>query len=461
MKLLTAVLVWLAVLTVPAGATNFGRLFPALPPLTGATNQQLADLAQLQLDPNNDSENNAAMLSGFTYLGQFFDHDMTLDQCCSVPLDPVDPATIPNARTFKFDLDSVYGGGPAASPQLYDPDGIHLRVQEPNANGVRDVPRTADGTAIIGDPRNDENEIISQIQVALIKFHNATVDAMPQCRKAAKPKQADRCFERAQTDVLHYYQWVAVHEFLPHIAGQATVDRFLGPKDRVACELFCRASFTPVEFSVAAYRFGHSMVRKAYEVNETTGKIQVFSFTAPDLRGGRPLPAGREIFWGNFFPQLVDPEDADGANISRKIDTLLSSSLFQLPIPGAEAAGSNVLGFRNMLRAKAYTMPSYEDVARAMGVAPVNTGVTGLPGFATGTPLWYGILAESSQVTGGVTLGPVGGRIVVETFLRVLADDPTSILRTNFKPSKKLDADGNGEFTMSDLLVDAGVAELP
>jgi hypothetical protein len=462
-RLIVVGLITLAAALTPATAraNNFGRLLPALAGFTTPTNQQLADLAQTQLDPNLDSENNPGMLSGFTYLGQALDHDITSDPCCPVPLDPVDPTTITNARTFKFDLDDLYGRGPDLSPQLFDSDGIHLRIQEPNANGVRDVPRTPDGTAIIGDPRNDENEIIGQLQVALIKFHNATVDAMPQCRKAAKPKKSEKCFERAQEDVLHYYQWVIVHEFLPHIVGQANVNRFLDRRDNVRCELFCRASFTPVEFSVAAYRFGHSMVRKAYEVNETTGKIPVFSATEPDLVGGRPIPAGREIFWGNFFPQLVDPEDADGANISRKIDQLLSGSLFALHIPGAEAAGDNRLGFRNMLRAKSYGLPSYEDVARTMHITPVDTGVHAMPGFETDTPLWYGILAESSQVANGVTLGPTGGRIVAETFLRILKDDSSSILNTSFKPAKKLDADKNGQFTMSDLLVDAGVAELP
>ena len=97
---------------------------------------------------------------------------------------------------------------------------------------------------------------------------------------------------------------------------------------------------TPVEFSVVAYRFGHSMVRRAYELTNTTGKIQVFSATLPDLRGGRELPAGRQIDWGNFVHELTRPDNVGHVNQSRKIDPLISSSLFVLPIPGAEASGS-------------------------------------------------------------------------------------------------------------------------
>lgn len=433
-------------------ATNFGRLFPGLPPLTGPTNQQLADLAQTQLDPNLDEGNNEAMLSGFTYLGQFIDHDLTLDQCCPVPLNPVDPTTIPNARTLRFDLDSVYG-----NPAAFAPDRVHLLVQEDNGNGVRDLPRRPDGSAIIGDGRNDENEIIGQLHVGFLKLHNAVADGMPQCRIPANRGLVRECLRRVEGEVRHLYQWVVLHQFLPHIVGQDVIDGLLDGR-RLRCVLFCRAGFTPVEFSVAAYRFGHSMVRLAYEVNEDTGKIQVFSFTEPDLRGGRPLPAGRQIAWGNFLPELTEPGDEADVNVSRRIDTLLSRSLAQLPIPLTEAAGSNVLAFRNMLRAQSYGLPSYESVATAMGLTPVDTGVRFMPGFADGTPLWYGILEESSQLEDGVRLGPVGARIVAEVFLRVLKDDPSSILNVGFNPRVP---GQEGDLTLDDLLVFAGVAERP
>jgi hypothetical protein len=159
------------------------------------------------------------------------------------------------------------------------------------------------------------------------------------------------------------------------------------------------------------------------------------------------------IEWKYFFPALNEEGTADpDNNVGRLIDPLLSASLFQLPIPGAEASGSNVLAFRNMLRAKSYGLPSYETVAARMGVVPVDTGVHGLPGFGGGTPLWYGIHV----------LGPVGGRIVAEVFLRVLKDDPTSILNPpTFHVPALFDADHDGRLTVSDLLVDAGVAPLP
>lgn len=433
----------------PAMPSFFGEIFPKLPGFTTPTPQQLADLAQTMLDDTAPAGDDANRPSGFTYEGQFIDHDLTLDQVPQ-PSVPIDPTTIQNARTFRFDLDSVYGGGPAASPQLYAADRKHFLVQEDNGNGVRDLPRAGDGSAVLVEGRNDENEIISQFHIAFLKFHNALIDQ-------------GMSFAQAQRSTINHYQWFVLHEFLPKIVGQQVVDDTLSNRVR----RFYKPGnpnrpMTPVEFSVAAYRFGHSIVRKAYELNEDSGKIQVFSLdpAVPDLRGGRPLPAGRQISWGNFFTELTGPDDADGVNLGRLVDTKISASLFALPIPGAEATGSNVLAFRNMLRASFYGMPSGQDVAKAMGVPVISPATLNLgPGFERGTPLWYYILAESERA-GGDVVGPVGARLIADVFVRLLEIDKDSILRNGFVPRPPL-APAVGQFKTSDFLVDAGVATRP
>src|SRR5580765_3464174 len=96
----------------------------------------------------------------------------------------------------------------------------------------------------------------------------------------------------------------------------------------------------PVEFSVAAYRFGHSQVRTAYIITPRGAKIQVFNPTAnDDLHGGRPITSAHVISRHNLLP--LDGQAV--ANIRRKIDTLLVHGLVTLPIPGAEPAGSAIL----------------------------------------------------------------------------------------------------------------------
>jgi len=424
-------------------ASSFGRMFPDLPPLNSQTPQQLADLAQTQLDPNADSENNQdpEMTSIYTYFGQFVDHDLTLDTSPS-PTTTVDPTTLKNGRTFKFDLDSVYGGGPEFSPQLFEADAKHFKVQKPNPNGVIDLPRNPDGSAILVEGRNDENEIISQIHTAFLLLHNSFIDQ-------------GMSFSDAQRRTILLYQTIVLRELLPHFVGQAAIDAA-----RTDRSLYKpgnpQAPMTPIEFSVAAYRFGHSMVRRAYELTNQTGKVQVFSLTAPDLRGGRNLPAGRQIDWGNFVHELSRLDNltpVSHVNQSRKIDTLISSSLFVLPIPGAEASGSNVLAFRNLVRAKFYDMPSGQDVARAMGLPVITPAELNLgPAFDNGTPLWYYILAESSRTQDGKQLGPVGAKIVASVFVRLLQIDRDSILRgnRNFTPQT---------FEFDDLFIAAGLAK--
>ena len=306
-----------------------------------------------------------------------------------------------------------------------------------------DLPRNPDGSAILVEHRNDENEVISQIHESFLLLHNTFVDQ-------------GMTFQQARQATILRYQRIIMDDVLPHFVGQAAINA--ARTDRLYKPGNPNAPMTPVEFSVAAYRFGHSMVRRAYELTNTTGKIQVFSATLPDLRGGRQLPAGRQIDWGNFVHELSRPDNltpVSHVNQSRKIDTLISSSLFVLPIPGAEATGSNVLAFRNLVRAKFYDMPSGQDVAQAMGLPVITPAELNLgPAFDNGTPLWYYILAESSRTQDGKQLGPVGARIVADVFVKLLQVDPDSILRHNRNTAPTT-------FHLENLFVDAGLAKFP
>lgn len=417
---------------------SFIRIFPGLPGFTTPTQQQIADLAQSMLDPNLDTGDNPESTSGFTYFGQFLDHDLTLDNS-PPPTSPEDPTEDDNGRTFALDLDSVYGGGPTGSPQLYDAKGRFL-LAEPNVNGVLDYVRQPDGTAIINESRNDENRIIAQIQLAMMKAHNKLIDQ-------------GLSFQDARKTLVTAYQMAVVNDFLPHILSKS-IDL------KQVWKLDPKKKGTPIEFSAAAYRFGHSMVRKAYVLNEQSGKVQVFSLTAPDLRGGSPLPANRVIHWGEFFADipLVDT-DGNIINHARRVDPLISSGLFVLPIPGAEATGSNVLAFRNMSRGVFYDLPSGQDVAKELGFPVITPEELNLgPGFETGTPLWYYVLAESQRVENGERVGPTGSTIIAAGFTAALANGVTMV-DGRVQPLSLAQIIGPDQrITLSDLFVFAGVA---
>jgi hypothetical protein len=471
----------------PSGLSKFGFMFPRLPGLHDTDPSigmdQLAALALSMQDPGvnfpaANNRDNTESASVFTYLGQFIDHDLTLDlepqptvffaQDSDGMLLDDEGGSVFNNESYRFDLSSVYGGGPTRSPQLYESDRLHFRVVESNANGVRDLPRNPDQTAILVEHRNDENEVISQVHTAVLKFHNAVVDS------------GVRDFARAAMLTRQHYQWIVVHEFLPHIIGQDVVDgllngtipRFYKPTDMVR-------PFTPVEWSTAAYRFGHSQVRLAYQIARPVSataapvKVQVFNLAGTDLHGGRMLPAANLIDWGQFVPALRRPENTGteaGANehfnFPRQIDTFLSKSLFALPIggqTGAESSGSNSLAFRNFVRQFFYNTPTGQAVAAAMGlpvISPTDAiDPTVVPGFEKATPLWYYILKES-ELAGGLRLGPTGGRIVGDVLLGLIESDPLGIIRQPFTPQPPI-APTAGQFTMADLLVFAGVATRP
>ena len=370
---------------------------------------------------------------------------------------PTDPASSSNGRTPSLDLDSVYGAGPVASPQLYDPsDRAKLRIE---SGGVfEDLPRDASSSAIIADPRNDENLMIAGLQCAFILFHNNTVDW------ARSNGYADAAFEQARQLTTWHYHWVVLHEFLPLVVGQALVDNVLR-KGRRFYKPRMREGFIPVEFQAAAYRFGHSMVRPSYRANlkgdegnpffamvfDPAGECQA---DPVDLRGGARAPR-RFIGWQTFF------DFGDGeVKPNKRIDTKISTPLFNLPL-GAIASHDTPqsLPQRNFLRQLTWSLPSGQSIAKAIGVeklTPNDLRDLKPYGFDKNTPLWYYVLREAELHTDGLTLGKVGGRIVAEVLIGLIQSDPSSYLvqKPNWRPT--LTAAGSS-FRMTDFLTFAGV----
>jgi hypothetical protein len=467
-----------------AAGTHFGRIFEGLPPFAdlGARGLEEALIeigspggvldardaldrgpVDLITDPALSVHNpdNPTHTAGTTFMGQFMDHDMTFDQ--HSPLGkPASPTATPNGRTPSFDLDSVYGAGPIGSPQLYDPgDRAKLRVE--SGGLFEDLPRMADGTAIIADPRNDENLIISGLQSAFLSFHNRLVDRL----RAGGSTDAAELYAQARRLTTWHYQWLIAHEFLPLFVGQPMVDdvfahggRFYRPAKGEA--------FIPVEFQGAAYRFGHSMVRPSYRANLAGDKNKPFfglifdgsqqaSDDPDDLRGGFRAPR-RFIGWQTFF------DFGDGqVKHNKRIDSKISTPLFQLPISAiASHSGPTVLPVRTLLRQITWELPSGQELARQMGTTGLGAAdLDELRGYGLGlersTPLWYYVLKEAELTEDGLHLGPVGGRIVAEVIVGLLRADPNSYLSYDPGWSPSLPSRDPGDFRMTDFLTLAGV----
>src|SRR2546423_1733975 len=463
---------------------RFGRMFRNLPPFAPEDADLLA-LAATTVETDDQADDpqldNPDIPAGFTYFGQFIDHDITFDPNSKLQRDN-DPDALRNFRTPRFDLDSLYADGPDNNPYLYEqPDGLKLIVGK-NAANEDDLLRNSANPkrALIGDPRNDENAIVSQLHLAFIKFHNKVVGTLP----ASTPN----LFDEARRIVRWHYQWVVIHDFLRKILGGDDVindiiklDKYKvpfggGTKDiqgALNVDLkfyhYRNQPFIPVEFSVAAYRFGHSMVRGDYELNASAQDIPIFDVTKPDgdLRGFKERRGGLEIQWARFF-------EFSGTSVelqhSRRLDTKLAPGLKILPFITDMFKS---LAERNLLRGKALGLPSGQAVARAMGMTKDNVILTpaelALPtnapspqgprnlaaAFNVNTPLWYYILKEADVRCGGKKLGPVGGRIVAEVFAGLLDGDPSSFLSAEptWQPKQgQFGAQQDGKFFMTDLL---------
>jgi hypothetical protein len=471
--------------TVATRTDRFSRIFERLPSFAEATPAVQAALTELgapgglldakdplevgpvrlitepALSPNN--RDNAAHTAGITFLGQFLDHDMTFDTTSRLGV-PTRPDRSPNARTPALDLDSVYGRGPSEDSQLYERDRTRLRVESGGA--FEDLPRTADGTAIIADPRNDENLMIAGLQVAMLKFHNRIVDMLRADNRRAQDR--DSVFREARQIATWHYQWIIVNEFLPAIVGGPLVGDILTRGGRFYRPRPGEQSI-PVEFQGAAYRFGHSMVRPSYRANlagdggaaffgmifDPAGEDQA---DPVDLRGGARAPR-RFIGWQTFFD--FGGDQTTNVRPNKVIDTRISTPLFNLPL-GAIASGDppTALPQRNLLRHLTWSIPSGQSIARAMGIRPLDSAqLAELAPFGVdldrSTPLWYYVLKEA-ELAGGARLAGVGARIVAEVFIGLLAADTRSYLhQPRWRPT--LPSRSRGTFRMIDLLTFAQV----
>ncbi|MFL5358424.1 peroxidase family protein [Archangium sp.] len=466
---------------------RFGRLFQGLPAFAPDNPVIRGKLFELGAKgglmdggaPGATNIDNDTIPAGFTFFGQFVDHDLTFDPT-SILERQNDPEAIENFRTPSLELDNVYGSGPRASRHLYDvTDPAKFLVEKLNGLGSQDdMPRNSQNTALIADPRNDENVIVSQFHVAILKFHNALVDKL-----RADKIDDSQVFAQAQRMVRWHYQWIILNEFLPKIVGEAVVKDVLSTHHNDRLFQWRHEPFIPVEFSVAAYRFGHSQVRPGYRLNGNPPAVAGFAagfFNIPpaplgspqdpnDLRGGRRAER-RFVEWEHFF--RLDPDQplvTGRPQQSKKIDTRLSPPLFTMP--GGEAgtqpgpgsgtlANPESLAQRNLLRSLALGLPSGQAMAQRLGIKALKPEQLEdlrklSPGFERSTPPWFYMLKEAELLSNGERLGPLGGRIVAEVIIGVMQGDRQSFLNANPNWRPEL-ANSKGQFTIVDLLTFAG-----
>ena len=546
----------LTTLAVPPAGTDiavdeqadFGYFVPPLNtagnylPESSTTVDELDTLGNLMIDAAADPEDPApdsTMPPVLTYWGQFLDHELTArtdreSNITSVkePHPPKPSALVEsklrNARSPRFDLDSVYGGSPIGPgitadvvtvisglrhPTLVNkmrvgtalepgplPDGLdehrdlprYVQVQAAVRDAALNVARaslpadefakfadTLPQRALIGDTRNDENLVIAQFHLSFLRFHNKAVDFLASHNTGWLPD-----FSAAQTLTRLHYQWLVVEGYREGGCEPAGVSRV--GQDRASHFFKFRAEFDsrrqdtrlgnalPLEFSVAGYRFGHSMVRALYDYNKNFGRPGgirdkatldlLFGFTGGggNIDDSKKLPKNWVIDWSRFVG--VSPHDsADGlpARVARKIDTALAPPLGAMVKEGNDETDAQLkalfksLARRNLRRGYNLRLPTGQALhahlkqngaVQSAPIADISAMFNAKPQlrdflknsqskFFEQTPLWFYILAEA-EGGGGNRLGEVGSFLVASTFIGVLLADPDSALSRGFEPGQ-------------------------
>lgn len=426
----------------------YSRLFQ--PPAEPPSRTQEEKLIQLgsAMHYNIEREGTLTPRVGYTYFGQFVGHDLTHD---TTPLEGpyLNPELTPNYRTPYLDLDHIYGGGPTKSPNLYEGEAgaevFKLGATIPSGY-LRDLP-AENGTILIGDERDLINLILRQLHVVFLKFHNEAIKQIStKCPTIIGIENlgSGTIFERAQRLVRWHYQWIVRHDLLPrilHTSVWSHRSRIVRQGSRF------RDSFSiPIEFSLAAFRFGHSMVRNAYGLNCRQKRVELAELMA---LGQNPSSLQDDfiIEWGRFFDGLPGSGPvASSSYIDTSIVTPLhglSPSTVHLCSKMERSEKPASLPVRTLLRGARMGLPSGQEVAEMLGQKGIiraddfltssmltrNTcdhsgSVLRSVGLEQNTPLFYYLLKEAEIRGLGRILGAIGSYIVGEVIQRALEADP-------------------------------------
>lgn len=415
---------------------RYGRMFPQLAAAEFDDGRLLALGIEGAFCDGGICDADGDVEAGQPFFGQYVAHDITADRS---PLRAhADINGLRNIRSPRANLEGLYGGGPTGSPYLYDQSDPAKLLLDPS--GV-DLPRNQQGIALIGDPRNDVHAFMTGLQVAFIRAHNRLVDRLRDDGVA----EAD-LFEDARLSLIWHYQWAILNDFLPTLVGQDRASAVIADGPR-----FYRptgAPFIPVEFADAAYRYGHSQIKGDYQVQRGGKRFAVF----PDLAGFQPLAADCAIDWTLLFDVPGQPQ----AQRAKPIDGTLPSSLIRLPQSITGAVDRNAyhsLAARDLQRGMGTELPSGESVARAMGTSPLTQDELAIDGWRGETPLWLYILREAAVQGGGNGLGDVGGGIVADVLVGIIAGDPESYLVNAPRWQPTLPSHQSGLFKIRDLVV--------
>ena len=432
--------------------SNYSRLFGG--PFAGHDESHLRELSMRMKDTPQNRRGRPRLgdlaPSALVYLGQFLDHDLTRDET-RLEHASIEPQKTANLHAPRLNLESVYGEGPQKSPELYDLSNVGAEtfllgqteaISNPNIPSTPDDFYRRDGRPMLADDRNDQHLIIAQLHLVFLQFHNRVVDLLKRGVNAEQAFANETIFETAQRLMTWHYQWIVRNEFLNYFV----LPEILGDIEQYGPRLFKTNGAPPalpIEFTQAAFRFGHSVVQRQYEINRWIGLLRLRDLVRK-TRDSAALPADRVVDWDRFTKTW-----GGNANFAENIDTLISEDMFDLPaaaMPVPWKGKPPPLPEITLIRGSRIGLPSGQEASRIAGVSALRDTQIGFDdndneflrarGLNEKTPLWYYLLREAEflgvrRFRGGECLGPLGSRIVAEVVIGALKADPDCYLNVN------------------------------
>lgn len=480
---------------------RFTRIFPTLSPFV--IKMSAAQQVGAAMTSSEVKRGDSNIPAGYTYFGQFIDHDITRDVTEDVlgkgeNDDPVTDAIeqtldadLVQMRSPSLDLDSVYGIPTARGGASPRPDGVRFSFAATQAaagggnsgksltydlhRGVSELEGRKNNTRVmIPDNRNDENLAVGQMHAAWMRFHNRIATELEKAEPTASPSEL---FSRARALTTRHYQWIVLHDFLARVCDKGVHKEIvIDVKSDHFTATPAEIPAMPLEFSVAAFRFGHTMVRQEYEWNINfstggffgdapanfefpTGELQdlsLFAFTSTSgmLHKDNPLPTN----WITDWRRMLDFSDTNlntngvTPQMTKAIDPYIAPGMGKLP------GEMNNLAVANLRRSGLRGLPCGQDVSRAMpkvkmlsasemtsGLDPELARLSKHFEFDAKAPLWYYILQEGAVRADGNHLGEMGSRILCETFTALVNASRPSIIQENWTPGESPITLANGD----------------
>jgi hypothetical protein len=318
--------------------------------------------------------------------------------------------------------------------------------------------------------------------VLFLKFHNRIAQYLQAGKiESAGPKDGT-LFEQTKRLATWHYQWFVRYDFLSKIVQPDVLWDILmrWPKlYRPSAKSEAERVRLPVEFTLAAYQFGHTAVQRKYTLNQYIGfRSLEHTMFLTGFYGFKDVP-GIPTPETPRLPALavVDPGRMFGwvsggkRNLAEDFDTLIAPKLFDIPaqiaIVFTLSDSQNLKGAKNrlnrnagllsnlplatLLRGSLVGIPSGQEACALAGVEPLGRDQVGRDdettnflrrhGMLDRTPLYYYLMREA-EVAGRRTpdglpakcLGPLASRIVAEVLLGVLVADPDSIVYSDWRP---------------------------